>query len=125
MNIFYHLIHLVKPDDINQTNISCINTSLILLIIEHDNNKLIDFLNVRFYLIKNIRNTFSDSMKVLENYKNLLIIWKQFYNYRPKDCSSLEHSTTIKFKKWYEVTDILLDENKDKQSSLYYLYNLN
>jgi len=49
VNIFYYLIQLVKPDDINQTNISCINTSLIILIIEYDKGKLAEFLEVFIY----------------------------------------------------------------------------
>ena len=57
----------------------------------------------------------------LINYKKLLLIWKQFYNFRPKDCSSLEHSTTIGFKKWYQVTDVLLDNSGNESSSLYYV----
>jgi hypothetical protein len=48
------------------------------------------------------------------------MIWKQFYNYRSKDCASLEHSTSIPFNIWYNVTDILLDEDKTKKTSLYY-----
>jgi hypothetical protein len=46
VDIFYNLIQLVKPDDINQTNISCINTSLIILIIEFDKGQLKEFLTV-------------------------------------------------------------------------------
>jgi hypothetical protein len=45
-HIFYSLIQIIKPDDINQTNISCINTSLLILIINDRVGKLTQFLNV-------------------------------------------------------------------------------
>jgi Trpc4-associated protein len=44
--IFYHLIQIIKPDDINQTNISCINTALLILILNYSNGKLAEFLKV-------------------------------------------------------------------------------
>jgi hypothetical protein len=48
-NIFYNLIQIIKPDDINQTNISCINTALLILIINHYNGRMAQFLNVNIY----------------------------------------------------------------------------
>lgn len=45
--VFYLLIQTVKPDDINQTNISCINTALLILILKYLKNKLADFLTVK------------------------------------------------------------------------------
>jgi hypothetical protein len=49
--IFNSLIKIVKPDDINQTNISCINTALLILIMNKIKGKLGSFLQVIFYLI--------------------------------------------------------------------------
>jgi hypothetical protein len=48
-NIFYSLIQIIKPDDINQTNISCINTALLILIINHYNGRMAQFLNVKIF----------------------------------------------------------------------------
>jgi hypothetical protein len=44
--IFFNLVELVNPEEINQTNISCINTSLIILIIKYQIGRLESFLNV-------------------------------------------------------------------------------
>jgi hypothetical protein len=44
--IFDSLIQIVKPDDINQTNISCINTALLILILQYYENNLGGFLQV-------------------------------------------------------------------------------
>jgi hypothetical protein len=45
--VFNSLIKIVKPDEINQTNISCINTALVILIIHYNKRKLADFLQVK------------------------------------------------------------------------------
>jgi hypothetical protein len=46
LNVFNSLIKVVKPNDINQTNISCINTALLILILKFNKQKLAEFLNV-------------------------------------------------------------------------------
>lgn len=46
LNVFNSLIKVVKPNDINQTNISCINTALLILILQFNKQKLAEFLNV-------------------------------------------------------------------------------
>jgi len=48
--VFNTLINIVKPDGINQTNISCINTALLILILNHlRGEKYIgEFLQVNF-----------------------------------------------------------------------------
>ena len=48
--IFNSLIQIVKPDDINQTNISCINTALLILILQNYENNLGGFLQVIYLL---------------------------------------------------------------------------
>jgi hypothetical protein len=47
--IFHNLIQIVKPHDINQTNISCINTALLILIQKNFQNQLGEFLMVYIY----------------------------------------------------------------------------
>jgi len=64
----------------------------------------------------------NDSRESLENLKNLVSIWKEFYNYRPKDSSSLQHSTGISFNLWQIVTSILIDNDINNIESLYYKY---
>ena len=56
----------------------------------------------------------------LENYKFLLKMWKQFYNYRPKDSNSLFYSSTIDFNIWQKVANILLKEDPNEPCSLFY-----
>lgn len=53
-DIFYSLINIIKPNDINQTNISCINSALLILILKNFKQEMGLFLNVNnCYLITN------------------------------------------------------------------------
>ena len=113
-NIFIALISIVKVNDINQTNISCINSGLLIFIIEYMKNNLGNFLT-------QLRNKYKDKViPAFENFKKLLKMWKDFYNYRPKDSASLQNSTTIPFNIWQRVTDLLLKNDEKEVCSLFY-----
>ncbi len=58
-----------------------------------------------------------------ENLKKLLKMWKDFYNFRLKDSTSLQNSTTIPFNLWQECTDLLL--NMMKMIFVLYFININ
>lgn len=115
-DLFYTLITVVKVESINQTNISCINTALIILLVQYlKNNNLPKFL-------KDFRkNKGNDAIDGLNNFKLLLKMWKKFYNYRPKDSTSLFYSSTINFNVWQQVTNLLLKEDPNDPCSLYYV----
>ena len=102
--IFILLINVVKETNVNQTNISCINTGLLILIIEYLKNNLSEFLNKIKEIFK------EEAINGLKNFKGLLKMWINFYHYRPKDSASLQYSTTISFNNWEKVTRILLEE---------------
>ena len=114
--LFLSLITIVKVIHINQTNISCINTALIILIMKYLQNKQ----NLAIFL-KEFREKEGKSGKEgLDNYKLLLKMWKKFYNYRSKDSTSLLYSSTIDFNIWQKVTNILLNEDINDPCSLYF-----
>ena len=115
-DLFLTLITIVKVENINQTNISCINTAMIILLVQYlKNNNLPNFLK-QFKKIKG-----KDAINGLNNFKLLLKKWKKFYNYRPKDSTSLFYSSTINFNIWQEVTSLLLKEDINEPCSLYYI----
>ena len=117
-DLFLSLITIVKIEDINQTNISCINSALIILIVKYlQNDKLSIFLKE----FKNKKGKLA--YEGLDNYKLLLKMWQKFYNYRAKDSASLFYSSTIDFNIWQEVTDILLKEDVNEPCSLFYVEN--
>ena len=115
-DIFLALITIVKVEEINQTNISCINSALIILIAQYlYNNNLANFLK-EFRAEKG-----KNGLEGIENYKLLLKMWKKFYNYRPKDSASLLYSSNIDFNIWQKVTNILLIEDSNEPCSLFYI----
>ena len=112
------LITIVRVDNINQTNISCINTALIILLVHYlENNNLPKFLK-EFRKIKG-----KEAIDGLNNFKLLLKMWKKFYNFRPKDSTSLFYSSTINYNIWQQVTNLLLKEDIKEPCSLYYINN--
>lgn len=116
-SLFLSLISIVKVIHINQTNISCINTALIILILKYLQNK-----NNLAEFLKEFREKEGKlGLKGLDNYKLLLKMWQKFYNYRAKDSSSLLYSSTIDFNTWQKVTNILLNEDTNDPCSLYYI----
>ena len=115
-DLFLTLITIVKVDNINQTNISCINTAMIILLVHY----LKDY-NLPIFLKEFKKNKGKDALNGLNNFKLLLKMWKKFYCYRPKDSTSLFYSSTINFNIWQQVTTLLLKEDPNEPCSLYYI----
>ena len=112
--IFVMLISIIHPDNVNQTNISCVNSAILILAIEFLKGTLSIFLgNLRKKNSKEITDG-------IENFKVLIVLWKKFYNFRPKDATSLYHSTTIPFNILQEVATLLLMKDPNSKMSLYY-----
>ena len=112
--IFTMLITIILPDNVNQTNISCVNSALLILTLEYLKGTLSQFLNE---LRQKDNKEINDGIL---NFQKLLIMWKKFYNFRPKDAASLYHSTTIPFNTLQEVATTLLSKDPNNQMSLYY-----
>ena len=115
-DLFYILITIVKVENINQTNISCINTAMIILLVQYLNNN-----NLPKFLREFRKNKGNDGLDGINNFKLLLKMWKKFYNYRPKDSTSLFYSSTINYNIWQQVTSLLLKEDPNEPCSLYYV----
>ena len=115
--LFLSLITIVKVIHINQINISCINTALIILIMKYLQNKQ----NLAIFLKEFREKEGKSGLEGLDNYKLLLKMWKKFYNYRSKDSTSLLYSSTIDFNIWQKVTNILLNEDINDPCSLYFV----
>ena len=115
-DIFLSLITIVKVEDINQTNISCINSALIILITQY----LFDH-NMAKFLKEFREKKGKNGLEGIENYKLLLKMWEKFYNYRSKDSASLFYSSNIDFNTWQKVIYLLLSENTNEPCSLFYI----
>ena len=89
---------------------------MIILLVQYlKNNNLPNFLK-QFKKIKG-----KEAFDGLNNFKLLLKKWKKFYNYRPKDSTSLFYSSTINFNIWQQVTSLLLKEDINEPCSLYFV----
>ena len=76
--------------------------------------------NLGMFII-GLRKKYKDEViPAFENFKKLLKMWKDFYNYRPKDSASLQNSTTIPFNILQIVTDLLLKNDENKICFLFY-----
>ena len=49
-------------------------------------------------------------------------MWKDFYNFRSKDYTSLKNSIIIPFNLWQQVTDLSLNNDESDICSLFYQY---
>ena len=100
--IIKKLLDCVEVGTISQTNISCINTCIILFIFEYKRNKLEDILKELW------QEDCNSSSKYVTNLRELLLAWKDYYGYRPRDSLSLEYTTRIKTTDWKYVVNYIL-----------------
>jgi len=99
------LINLLTVCTISQENVSCLNTSLLILILSHRHEDL----NTFFLKVRQLK----DNVKMLEKMKLLFTFWYDHYTLpiKKQDCKSLENSTNIKFTEWISVVKVLLKDD--------------
>jgi len=54
----------------------------------------------------------------MNNFRDLLLFWKDHYLAKDKDCSGLERTSRIKFAEWKNIVEKLLDSDSSKDTSL-------
>uniref|UniRef100_A0A8B9T2B0 Transient receptor potential cation channel subfamily C member 4 associated protein n=1 Tax=Anas platyrhynchos TaxID=8839 RepID=A0A8B9T2B0_ANAPL len=89
MSFLFRLINIIHVQTLTQENVSCLNTSLVILMLARRKEKL------PFYL-----RTF------------LLRFWQQHYLNKDKDSTCLENSSCISFTYWKETVSILLSPDR-------------
>jgi len=90
---FKLLVETVEPTIVNQDNICCINTALIMAIFAEQRGCLQTYLDA----LLSQTNAEKPVKKLLENFIKVLTIWQKYYISKTKDCFSLQHTTSIKF----------------------------
>lgn len=100
------LMTVISVEDINQENICCVNTALVLLIFARRHHQIPIYLQA-------VRE--QESMKgkpgcISINFRKLLWFWNEYYAQRGRDCLSLEFSSQIKFTEWLATYNLLADE---------------
>jgi len=88
---FKMLSESVGPDIINQDNICCVNTALIMAIFADQAGKLYVYMDA---LLKK-RN--KDNKNLLIDLSNVLNIWNKYYLSKTKDSFSLEYTTNVPY----------------------------
>eukprot|EP00111_Clytia_hemisphaerica_P024052 TCONS_00070896-protein len=116
--LMYKLVTAISVDSLTQENVSCLNTTLIFLMFAYNHGQLDKYLQAFL--------TEEQAQKhpglILSNLYELLRFWRNHYLSRKKDCEQLEQSSSISFDQWRLVVDVMLNEDKNKRTSiLYYL----
>lgn len=118
--IFLNLINqkVISYNKITQTNISCINTALIILICKsdflyktHSSSEALPKNNVLKEFLKKVKSL--DKQDSLLNFYDLLKKWTVFYYSKPSDAESLEFMTQIRFSLFKKMVSYLMYSNDD------------
>lgn len=146
------MINIININNLSQENVSCLNTTLIVLMLANRKNilpkylhaikaKSIDMLMSNDIFRINQSNTSvipsplgssstntvintSPPLDLMYNFRDLLIFWQSHYLQKDKDCGGLEQNSRISFSYWKETVELLLDPNHKNECSInYYLQN--
>ncbi|MGH0124494.1 UNVERIFIED_CONTAM: hypothetical protein FKN15_077179 [Acipenser sinensis] len=83
----FRLINIISVETLTQENVSCLNTSLVILMLARSKGKL------SFYLNALREKEYAEKYPgcILNNFHNLLRFWQQHYLNKDKDRTSLEN----------------------------------
>ena len=142
------MITIINIHNLSQENVSCLNTTLVLLMLANRRKKLASYLSAikaksmqmrqEVNLIHNSSNTSATSAAnsdlnglpspsvqndLIENFKDLLVFWQSHYLQKDKDCVGLEQNSRIEFAYWKNTVELLLDPNPKNKCSLDHYLN--
>jgi len=106
---FNLLIGSVEPHIINQDNICCVNTALIMAIFAEQKGLLQRYFNSLLS-----PKTSKSTLEILENFSKVLTIWQRYYMSKTKDSYSLKYTTGLAFYYYQYMKDkvqVFVDEN--------------
>jgi len=107
-----HLVSILKVTELTQENVSCLNTSLVILMLARRENRLPRMLHCLV--------DFGNSL--LCNMRSLLKFWQEHYLHKDKDCSTLVKNSLIPFSFWKSTVSMLVcDDENDASSILFYI----
>ncbi|MGH0145046.1 UNVERIFIED_CONTAM: hypothetical protein FKN15_014505 [Acipenser sinensis] len=104
----FRLINIISVETLTQENVSCLNTSLVILMLARSKGKL------SFYLNALREKEYAEKYPgcILNNFHNLLRFWQQHYLNKDKDRTSLENSACICFSYWKTTVSVLLSPDR-------------
>lgn len=107
----HKLLNLIDVHSLTQENVSCLNTTLVLLM---------------FANMKGIMHTYLEALReksescthpdqganLMQNFRDLLLFWQDHYLHKDKDCTALEKSSRISFEYWKQTVSTLVQEDR-------------
>eukprot|EP00741_Cyanophora_paradoxa_P004770 tig00000828_g4628.t1 len=100
------LMSVVSLRDINQDNVCCLNSALLLLMLANAQGLLPQYIAA----LRVLEEERGRPGSVCSNFRELLSFWTGYYQSRGKDCVSLEFSSNIKFSEWEAIVGLLCGE---------------
>lgn len=104
LSFLFRLINIIQVQTLTQENVSCLNTSLVILMLARRKGKLPFYLNA--LRGKELSEKYPGFL--LNNFHNLLRFWQEHYLNKDKDSTCLENSSCIHFSYWKETVSLLL-----------------
>ncbi|XP_074868174.1 short transient receptor potential channel 4-associated protein isoform X1 [Carettochelys insculpta] len=108
MSFLFRLINIIHVQTLTQENVSCLNTSLVILMLARRKDKLPFYLHT----LQEMEYTQKYPGFILNNFHSLLRFWQQHYLNKDKDSTCLENSSCISFTYWKETVSILLSPDR-------------
>jgi len=105
-----HLVSILKVTDLTQENVSCLNTSLVILMLARRDERLPRLLSCLL--------DFGNSLLI--NMRSLLQFWQEHYLHKDKDCSTLEKSSLIPFSFWKSTVAMLVKEDEGDPHCIFF-----
>jgi len=109
LRLLIDLMTVISVDEINQENICCVNTALVLFIFSSRHSQLSNYLQV----VKAEEDLRGKPRSITANFRKLLWFWNEYYAQRGRDCLSLEFSSQIQFSEWLCTYHLLVDDLGD------------
>merc|ERR1719186_1793074 len=118
------LVSILNVTDLTQENVSCLNTSLVILMLAARQERLPDMI-LRLLDYGEDPSGFRAGKSLLKNLKQLLVFWQEHYLHKDKDCSTLEKSSLIPFTFWKDTVDQLVsDDHPMPTAIIHYIQDL-
>ncbi|KAG7275979.1 hypothetical protein CRUP_028536, partial [Coryphaenoides rupestris] len=108
LTFLFRLVNIINVQTLTQENVSCLNTSLVILMLARRRSKL------PFYLDALREKEYAEKYPgcLLNNFHNLLRFWQRHYLNKDKDSTCLENSSCIPFSYWKETVSVLLGTDR-------------
>jgi len=111
------LVSILNVTDLTQENVSCLNTSLVILMLAARQGRLPNMI-ISLLDYGEDPSGFRAGKGLLQNLKKLLEFWQEHYLHKDKDCSTLEKSSLIAFAFWKATVEKLVSEDVSSPTAI-------